>query len=182
MALAGKPGEVIRVRVRGKHLKKPKRKYEGRRVSWVYSEAAKWQTRSTLPEKQPGKRGRRPDRSRASAVVKVVRDTGEQRATAPLQPALPPLLIAQIPSLGFSSSAGTQGLPQDTWLLRNACESDGIAASPRAAQPWHGWGYAAEAGGPPGYGQAHGASGVWFLLLSAFLGILPSELGRSTEV
>lgn len=37
------------------------------------------------------------------------------------------------PTLVFSSSAGTQGLPQDTRLLRKACASACTAPSPRAA-------------------------------------------------
>lgn len=99
-ALAGKPAEVIRARARGRHLKEPKRKYEGRRVSWVYSEAAERQTHSALPGRHPGSRGGRPGRPRAAAVAAVARETGEQRATTPLRPALLPLLAALTPPWG----------------------------------------------------------------------------------
>lgn len=118
------------------------------------------------------KPGRAPRQTRAAAAVQAAREAGEQRATTPLRPALLPPLVALIPSLGFPSSAGTWGLPQDTRLLWKAS----------FLINWHGWGHGAEAGGPPGYAQAHGASGVWFPFLPAFLGILPSESGGSAEV
>lgn len=55
-------------------------------------------------------------------------------------------------------------------------------AVPQSSAGRHGCGDGAQAGGPPGYGQAQGASGAWFPLLPAFLGVLPSESGRSAEV